>query len=152
MTTSTTTTTTTAAPTTTTSTTTTTTTTVPGCVEYIIQNNTENIIAVGWYSCFGTLIGENILQNQQTTFCADVSYGAINTDGGDLTTVGGCPCISYTLTNPDSEITSDYEYINCSGTLTTGTIPPTQNVTICAKQGEVRSTGGDYTLQDNGPC
>ena len=81
-----------------------------------------------------------------------MSYGAINTDGGDLTTVGGCPCTSYTLTNPDSGLDSDYEFINCGGTLDTGTIPPTQNVTICAKKGEVRSTGGDYTLQENGPC
>jgi hypothetical protein len=84
------TTTTTSTTTSTTSTTSTTTTLYP-CNEYRIENNTEVSIGVSWYDCNGVLQSDpNVGSGNQLTFCANLSFGPIETGGGSLFDLGAC--------------------------------------------------------------
>ena len=99
-------------PTTTTTTaapTTTTTTAAPTCIEYRIENNTETSIGISYYDCNGTYVSDNLGSGNQLTFCANTGYGAIETGGGTLFTIGSCtPTTTTTSTTTTSAGTLFY--------------------------------------------
>ena len=62
------------------------------CNEYTIDNQTESSISVSWYDCSNVLQSNpNLGSGQQTTFCANLSYGPIEYSNGSLYDLGLCP-------------------------------------------------------------
>ena len=103
--------------TTTTTTTSTTTTIAPICNEYTIDNQTESSISVSWYDCYGVFTEDpNLGSGQQTTFCADTSYGPIEYSSGSLFNLGSC---TTTTTSTTTTITPPsynyYTFTPCTG-------------------------------------
>jgi hypothetical protein len=124
------------------------------CTTYTITNNTGSLIDISWYDCSNTLQTELSLGIGQTReFCSNQIFGAISTGGGDLATIGVCPCESYTITNTDTDTLLDtsVSYVDCTDHTQTTLVPNQSSITICAK-GNVNLSGGTASFQDNGPC
>ena len=139
-----TTTTTTLAPTTTTTLapTTTTTTVVSACIEYRIENNTETSIGISYYDCNGVYQSGELGSGQQTTFCANTSFGPIEYSSGQLFIIGACATTTTTVA-PTTTTTLE--------PTTTTTVAPTTTTTTCANPTlYLASTSNDACNQING--
>lgn len=131
------------------------------CYEYNLTNlSEESQLSITYLDCLGDEQSVLIDPLSSLTYCAcQNSTRFLNDNPRQFTQVGecdACVCLTYRVFNSDPDFPIIFDYVSCSGSTESGSIPPDDYVDICACEdsisGATFSVLGSCPIPFSGDC
>jgi len=128
------------------------------CYDYQVENvSAESQVSLTYLDCFG--VEQSLTLNPETfgQFCAcqnTINFTTSLPSDYVLTQLLDCDycnCRTFRIQNPDPDFELSYSGYSCSGGTINGSVPPDDEVYICACEGSVASADG-LIISDESAC
>ena len=127
------------------------------CYDYEVQNvSSENQVSISYLDCFGVSQSFILYPLTIASFCAcqnTISIFGLRDDYvlTQLLDCDYCNCRTFRIQNPDPDFSLSYTGYSCSGGTISGSVPPDDEVYICACENSVASADG-LIITDTNAC